>query len=67
MKRSNIRLEKISYENVDAVIRLRVAKEQREYVADNDWSLIDAYFPWPRGRRLRPSPFTTGRRRWALP
>ena len=39
-----IRLEKLTWDTVDDVLKLRVAKEQKEYVAPNSDSLIDAYF-----------------------
>ena len=37
-----VRLEKLSWDNVDAIIRLHVSKEQRGFVASNKDSLVDA-------------------------
>ena len=41
---SQIHLEKPTWDNVDDLLKLRVAKEQKEFVAKNSDSLIDAYF-----------------------
>ncbi len=40
----SIRLEKLTWDTVDDVLRLRVAKEQKGFVASNKDSLTDAYF-----------------------
>ena len=43
---SNVRqihLEKVTYDNVGRVVKLRVSKEQKNFVASNKWSLIQAY------------------------
>ena len=39
-----IHLEKLTWDTVDDVLKLRVFKEQKEFVAPNSDSLIDAYF-----------------------
>ena len=38
-----IHLEKIVYENYRDVLKLHVSKEQEKFVADNEWSLVNAY------------------------
>ena len=38
-----IRLEKINWDNYEDVLKLKVTKEQEDYVADNDTSLIHAF------------------------
>ena len=43
MRKARIHLEKVTDDNVEAIVKLRVSGEQRNYVASNDWSLIDAY------------------------
>ena len=43
MKQRQIHLEKVTDDNVEDIVKLRVAKEQKEYVASNEWSLVDAY------------------------
>ena len=43
MKKMQIHLEKVSFENADDIVKLRVAKEQQDYVASNERSLIHAY------------------------
>ena len=43
MRKMNIHLEKISWENYYKVLKLRVNKEQENYVAANDTSLIQAF------------------------
>ncbi len=50
MREPNIHLEKVSDDNVDAIVKLRVSKEQRNYVASNNWSLIDAYLSLAEGK-----------------
>lgn len=39
-----IRLEKVTWDNCDDILKLKVAKEQKEFVASNSVSIIDAYF-----------------------
>ena len=39
-----IRLEKLTWDTVDDVLKLKVSKEQKEFVAKNSESIIDAYF-----------------------
>ncbi len=41
---NQIRLEKLTWDTVDDVIKLRVSKEQKAFVAKNSDSVIDAYF-----------------------
>ena len=43
MKKMNIHLEKVSWENYIKVLKLRVTKEQENYVASNRASLIHAF------------------------
>ena len=43
MKKMSIHLEKISWENYYKVLKLRVTKEQENYVASNKASLIHAF------------------------
>ena len=43
MKKTNIHLEKISWDNYRKVLKLRVTKEQENYVASNNASLIHAF------------------------
>lgn len=38
-----IRLEKINAKNVWSIVKLHVSREQENFVAPNDWSLIEAY------------------------
>ena len=39
-----IHLEKLTWDTADDVLKLKVSKEQKEFVAKNSDSLIDAYF-----------------------
>jgi len=39
-----IHLEKVTWDTVDAVIRLKVNKDQKDFVAPNGDSIMDAYF-----------------------
>ena len=41
---NQIRLEKLTWDTVDDVVKLRVSKEQKSFVAQNSDSIIDAYF-----------------------
>ena len=41
---AKIHLEKIIWDKCDDITKLKVAKEQKEFVASNSDSLIDAYF-----------------------
>ena len=41
---NTIRLEKLTWDTVDDVLKLKVSKEQKEFVAPNRDSMIDAYF-----------------------
>lgn len=43
MKTMNIHLEKVTWENYLSVLKLRVNKEQRDFVASNKASLIHAF------------------------
>ena len=43
MRKMNIHLEKISWDNYRQVLKLRVNKEQENYVATNKASLIHAF------------------------
>ena len=54
MRNMKIHLEKVTEDNVDAIVGLRVAKAQRDYVASNKWSLIDAYLTLADGEPVFP-------------
>jgi diamine N-acetyltransferase len=54
MKEKEIHLEKISYDNLGDVLKLRVAKDQRDFVASNDRSLIQAYLSLAEGEPVFP-------------
>ena len=54
MRKPNIHLEKVTEDNVEAIVNLRVSKEQRNYVASNKWSLIDAYLSLADGEPVFP-------------
>ena len=41
---NNIHLEKLTWDTVDDVLKLKVSKEQKEFVATNRDSMVDAYF-----------------------
>ena len=41
---NNIHLEKLTWDTVDDVLKLKVSKEQKGFVAPNRDSMIDAYF-----------------------
>ena len=41
---NRLHLEKLTWDTVDDVLKLKVAKEQKEFVAPNGDSMIDAYF-----------------------
>ncbi len=49
MKKNQIHLEKISWDNYIKVIKLRVTKEQENYVASNRASLIHAFLEMSEG------------------
>jgi diamine N-acetyltransferase len=49
-----IRLEKVTYDNVDDILGLRVAENQKNFVADNNWSLIQAYLTLADGEPVFP-------------
>ena len=52
-----IHLEKITWDNYYAITKLRVTKEQGDYVAQNKWSLVHAYVGLSNGA---PVPFPFG-------
>jgi diamine N-acetyltransferase len=54
VKQSQIHLEKVTDDNVEDIVKLRVAKEQKEYVASNEWSLVDAYLSLAKGEPVFP-------------
>ena len=39
-----IHIEKVTWDNIDGILKLKVAKDQKGYVASNSDSIIDAYF-----------------------
>ena len=49
MKKTNIHLEKINRDNYSKVLKLRVTKEQEDYVASNKASLIHAFIDLSNG------------------
>ena len=54
MQTDQIHLEKITYDNVGEIVELRVAEEQKGFVASNDWSLIHAYLSLSEGKPVYP-------------
>ena len=44
-----IHLEKVDWDNYGKVLKLRVAKDQEDFVADNDCSLIHAFLALSEG------------------
>ncbi len=52
--RLDIHLEKVTDANVDDLLKLRTTKEQREFVASNQQSLIDAYLSLSEGEPVFP-------------
>lgn len=54
MRKTNLHLEKVTGDNVEAIVKLRVAREQKEFVASNSWSLIDAYLSLADGEPVFP-------------
>ena len=54
MKDADIRLEKAIWDNVDDIVKLRVSKEQKGFVAGNKASLIDAYLTLAEGGQVFP-------------
>ena len=53
-KSSNIHLEKVTGENVDELLKLRTTKEQGEFVASNQQSIVDAYLSLADGKPVFP-------------
>ena len=49
-----MRLEKVTLENFYDIMRLKVAKEQEDFVAPNDYSLSEAYVVSSEGRFVMP-------------
>lgn len=47
-------LRKLTYENVDEVLALRVREDQKEFVASNEYSLVDAYLALSSGGTALP-------------
>ena len=54
MRAPKIHLEKVTDDNVEAIVKLRVSREQRNYVPSNNWSLIDAYLSLAEGKAVFP-------------
>ncbi len=54
MRKPDIHLEKVTEDNVGAIVDLNVSKEQRKFVASNNWSLIDAYLTLAEGKPVFP-------------
>lgn len=53
-KHGNIRLVKVNIKNFDALVDLEVNQSQEEYVADNVYSLAEAYANIAEGRHAQP-------------
>ena len=49
-----IRLEKVTYSNFEEILKLQVRKGQEDFVADNEFSLVDAYLTTADGRPALP-------------
>ena len=54
MRDPKIRLEKVTVDNAEEIAALRVTKEQKEYLASNQWSLVDAYLSLAEGKPVFP-------------
>lgn len=54
MRNAKIHLEKVTGDNVKEIVGLRIAKEQKEFVASNQWSLVDAYLSLADGEPVFP-------------
>ena len=52
MRKTNLHLEKISWENYVKVLKLRVTKEQENFVASNKASLIHAFLEMSEGTKV---------------
>lgn len=50
--KNHIHLEKVTWDNYEKVLKLRVNKEQREFVASNDYSLIHAFLALSSGEQV---------------
>ena len=50
----NVRLEKVTMKNFDALIDLEVEESQKNYVADNVYSLAEAYATMSDGKYVMP-------------
>ena len=53
-KDDSIRLEKVTYANAWDIMKLRVDKEQKGFVASNSSSLVEAYLTLDAGRKVLP-------------
>ena len=49
-----LRLEKVTYANYEEILNLQVSENQKEFVADNEFSLVDAYLTLSDGRSVLP-------------
>ena len=49
-----LRLEKVTYSNFEEILKLHVRKDQEDFVADNEFSLVDAYLTTADGRPVFP-------------
>ena len=47
-----IHLEKVTWDNYEEVLKLHVSKEQEDFVADNDMSLVHAYLATVEGEQV---------------
>ena len=50
----NIHLEKVTDENVDELLKLRIARTQWDFIASNQQSLVDAYLSLSEGKPVFP-------------
>ena len=57
-----IHLEKVTRDNVDDVIELRVARKQKDFLASNVESLADAYLALTEGRPVYPFAILNGKK-----
>lgn len=49
-----IRLQKVSYKNIDDILKMRVTKAQKRFVASNSGSIIEAYLTLSERRPVFP-------------
>jgi diamine N-acetyltransferase len=47
-----VHIEKLTWDTVDEILKLKVTKEQKKFVAPNRDSIIDAYFSMTEDNRI---------------